>query len=199
MVVLTKAQKSAIVGMILGDGFLQKTGKNNARLRLEHSFRQKEYLKWKVSLIPQLFSGKITHLERVHPKTRKKYHYVRAQSNASPYLGKLRNLFYVNGKKRIPEKLSSLLRHPLGLAIWYYDDGYYYSRDKVGYLYLGKVERKEAEIAQKLLAEKWGIRTRVLDKENKGFVLYFSSQEIRKLSDLLKPFRIPAMEYKFPS
>src|SRR3990167_10219321 len=44
---MTNKQKSVILGSILGDGFLQQTGKNNARLRLEHGLKQKEYLIWK--------------------------------------------------------------------------------------------------------------------------------------------------------
>ena len=45
--------KSAIIGMILGDGYLQKTGEKNARLRLEHGYKQKEYLLWKTEKLKQ--------------------------------------------------------------------------------------------------------------------------------------------------
>ena len=43
----TKLQKAILAGTLLGDAFLQKTGVKNARLRLEHGERQKEYLLWK--------------------------------------------------------------------------------------------------------------------------------------------------------
>ena len=199
MIVLTKAQKSALVGMILGDGFLQKTGKKNARLRLEHSLKQKEYLEWKVSLLPKLFQGKVKILERKHPKTGRIYKYVRVQSNSSPFLGKMRELFYPKGKKIIPPKAKSLLKHPLGLAIWYLDDGYYYKRDNVGYLYLGKISKKEANIALGLLESNFGIKTKVLDKKNKGLALYFSPNQTERLKKTIQRFVIPSMIYKLPS
>lgn len=75
MISLSKDQKSILFGITLGDGYLQSTGKNNARLRLEHSYKQKEYLFWKVEKLHQLFQGKPVYLERVHPLTKKTYKY----------------------------------------------------------------------------------------------------------------------------
>jgi len=196
---LTKAQKSAIVGMVLGDGFLQSTGKKNARLRLEHSLKQQEFLKWKMSLVPQFFQNFPSQLTRIHPITKRKYAYIRAQSHSSPFLGKLKSVFYPKGKKKIPENLTRYLRHPLGLAIWYLDDGYYYKRDKIAELYLGRVSKKEAEIARRAIKERFGIEARLKDKKNKGFVLSFSPEQTQKFARLIKKFVIKSMNYKLPS
>ncbi len=196
---LTKKQKSAIVGMILGDGYLQKTGKRNARLRLEHREDHYDYLIWKTKLLPNLFQGKPKFVQRIHPLTKKIYRYVRHQSNSSPYLGKLRRLFYQEGKKIIPENLEKLLRDDISFAIWYYDDGYYYKRDQCFYLYLGKVKRKEADIASLALKKKFDLYSRVLDKKNKGFVLYFPSTEKEKIKKILEKYYLPVMVYKIPS
>ena len=46
---MKQRQEDLVIGMILGDAYLQKTGKQNARLRLEHSIMQKAYLEWKIS------------------------------------------------------------------------------------------------------------------------------------------------------
>ena len=195
---LNKEQKSALIGMILGDGYLQKTGEKNSRLRLEHSLKQKEYLLWKVNLLPELFQGKPKILDRIHPITKKTYNYIRHQSNSSPELGKLQKLFYPEGKKKIPENLSGLMRSDISLAIWYLDDGYYYQRDNSMYLYLGKVSKQEAEIANKTISEKFGIQNSILDKKNKGFVLYFSPKEIHKLKLIVEKYIMPSMAYKLP-
>ena len=197
--VLSKKQESALVGMILGDGFLQKTGENNARLRLEHSSRQKEYLKWKMELFPQFFQSNVKELSRVHPKTKKIYHYTRGQSTASPILGKLRRIFYPGGRKRIPENLSRYLRHPLGLAIWYLDDGYYYARDKVIYLYLGRIALNDAKVAQRSIEERFELKSILKDKKDKGYVLYFSPSETQKFNVLINEFVITQMRHKLPS
>ena len=198
---LTKKQKSALIGMILGDGYLQKTGKRNARLRLEHKVSHIEYLIWKAKLLPRLFGGKPQILERKHPLTKRIYRYARWQSNSSPILGKLRKLFYPDpdNKKKIPENLEQLLKDDIAFAIWFYDDGYYFPRNKCSYLYLGKVSLKEAQIAQKAIAQKFNILSKLLDKKDKGYVIYFPSSENKKIKEILQKYYIPIMAYKIPN
>ncbi len=184
--------------MVLGDGYLQVTGEKNARLRLEHQAPHKEYLKWKASILPNLFQGKPKLFERIHPLTKKTYYYARFQSNTSPILGKLRKIFYPEGKKKIPEGLTKFLRDDIAFAIWFYDDGCYYQRDKCSYLYLGKVSRAEAKIAQKAILKKFDLQSSVLDKKNKGFALYFSKIESEKIKKIVEKYRVPVMAYKIP-
>jgi LAGLIDADG DNA endonuclease family len=195
---LTKRQQAAVIGMVLGDGYLQATGAKNARLRLEQSIKQKDYLLWKAGLLPALFQGKPVFLDRIHPKTKKVYQYARQQSNASPVLGGLRKLFYPNGRKRIPDNLAKYFRDDIAFAIWFYDDGYYYGRDRCSYLYLGTVSRHEADVARSTIAEKFGITSTVADKKQKGFVLYFSRIESEKIKAILKKYPVPGMAYKIP-
>lgn len=199
MIKLNKFQMNALIGMILGDGYLQKTGKRNARLRLEHSLKFKDYLLWKMQLLPNLFQGKPKHLKRIHPLTKKEYEYVRVQSNASPLLGKLRNLFYPQGYKVIPEKLKQMLTLPIGLAIWYYDDGYYNKIDKNAFLYLGKLTKDDAERAKEVIETNFDLKVKVIDKKNKGFVLYFSRVETQKLKKYLLDYQIESLKYKIPN
>ena len=193
---LNKEQKSILVGLILGDAYLQKTGDRNARLRLEHGAKQKDYLLWKISKFPKLFQGKPKYLERVHPISKKTYCYWRHQSNATPELGAWRRIFYVDGKKQIPRDLKNYLKNYLSLAVWYMDDGYYYGRDKVSYLYLGRVSKQEAETASGAIKENFGLNSRVLDKKNKGFVIYFSPAETIELHRKIKQFILPMFSYK---
>lgn len=197
---LSLREKAIIYGAILGDGYLQSTGKKNARLRLEHGMKQKDYLLWKTNELPKLFLGKPKYLQRVHPITGKTYGYIRHQSNSSPFLGSLRKTFYINGKKKIPEDLGKFISHPLSLAVWYMDDGYYSRKkdDRTSYLYLGKTTREEAEIAQKTLKEKFLLNTSVVDKRKRGMALRFFAEDSRKLSQLLKDYIIPLFSYKLP-
>jgi len=195
---LTKKQQSAIIGMILGDAYLQATGKQNARLRLEHKADYKDYLQWKTAILPQLFQGKAKIIERIHPLTKRTYRYVRQQSNASPVLGKLRKLFYSGDKKQIPENLVKLLRDDIGFAIWFYDDGYFYRRNKCSYLYLGTITYKEAMIARDAILKNFGIKSKIIDKKNKGYVLYFSKEESNKIKIILEKYPVPVMAYKIP-
>jgi len=197
MISLSKEQKSILFGIILGDGYLQKTGKKNARLRLEHGKSQKEYLLWKVRKLGKVFQGNPKYLERIHPISKKKYYYWRHQSQSTPYLGKLRKIFYSDGKKIIPENLEKYLT-PLTLAVWYMDDGYYYLRDRCSYLYLGNISKEEAEIVAQTLLKKFNISSRVKQKK-KGYAIYFSPKETQKLKNLIKGHILPQFNYKLSS
>ena len=184
--------------MVLGDAYLQATGVKNARLRLEHKAAHKDYLIWKAGLLPNLFQGKPVFLDRIHPMTKVTYHYVRQQSNASPVLGKIRKIFYPDGKKTIPDDFRKFLRDDIAFAIWFYDDGYYYRRDRCSYLYLGRVSKEEAEIASGAIAAQFHISRKMLDKKKKGSAPYFSRKESEKIKAILAKYNVPVMAYKIP-
>lgn len=194
---LTKNQEAILVGGILGDAFLQKTGTRNARLRFEHGAKQKEYLLWKMKAFPRLFQGRPTHLSRVHPKTKATYEYWRAQSNATPELGKWLSIFYPKGKKQIPADIAKFIKEPLALAVWYMDDGYYYPKDKNSFLYLGRVSSEEAEYAREALVRNFELSPRVYDKKQKGFALYFGVAETKKMHKVVRQHMLfPLFAYK---
>lgn len=193
---LTKQQIDVLVGTILGDGFLQKTGEKNARLRLEHSDKQKDYVLWKGKFFGRLFQGTPSYLERVHPKSKETYKYCRWQSSASPSFGKWRKYFYPDGKKIIPNDLENFLTDSISLAVWYMDDGYFNTKDRNSFIYLGRVTRAEAEILQKAIAKNFAIEATIYDKKNKGFALFFGAMETKKLQKLIRPFIIESLQYK---
>ncbi|MFH1407690.1 MAG: hypothetical protein ABIG91_01475 [Patescibacteria group bacterium] len=197
MIKISQRQKQILYGIILGDGYLQKTGEKNARLRLEHGQKQKEYLFWKVNQFKKLFQGKPVYLERIHPKTKKKYGYWRYQSQSTPYLGKLRKIFYPEDKKKIPRNLSDHLSSQT-LAVWYMDDGYFSQRDNSSYLYLGRVSQKEAEDVSRAILDSFNLPNTILDKKIKGYVIYFSPKIVIKLKRLIKKYMISQFDYKLP-
>ena len=192
----TARQRAILAGTILGDGYVQKTGEKNSRLRFEHGEKQKEYVLWKGEQFPKLFNGTPTRIERMHPQTKKTYTYWRWQSNATPELGKWRAQFYPQGKKRIPQDLASYVASPLALAVWYMDDGYYSPEQKHSFLYLGRVTRVEAECAAETIQRNFDLAPRVYDKKNKGFALFFPVAETKKLHALIAPDILPIFKYK---
>lgn len=192
----TREQQSVLAGTILGDAFLQKTGKKNARLRLEHGAAQREYLLWKMAKFPRLFQGEPKTLSRIHPESKQTYHYVRAQSNATPELGTWRAMFYPDGKKHVPDNLSELIREPESVAVWYMDDGYFNPKDRNSFLYLGRVTKEEAETAKNAIEANFGIHPKVYDKKKKGFALFFGVEETGKLHDLIRPYVLSMFSYK---
>lgn len=196
---MNSRKKAILIGMILGDAYLQKTGKRNARIRLEHSDKQKDYLLWKGSQFPEFFQGEPKLIVRFNPVFKKTYSYYRWQSNASPEIGKFRQKFYQNSKKIIPYQLPELLTHPLSLALWFMDDGYFYHRDKIAYIYIPKYSREEVERLLSVLKSNFSLEVIVRVKKRENLVLVFSVSQTQKLLRLIKPYIIPSMSYKIIS
>lgn len=193
---MNSRKKAILIGMILGDAYLQKTGEKNARIRLEHCEKQKDYLEWKGSQFPEFFLGKPSEIKRFNPVFKKEYKYIRWQSNASPEIGKFRQIFYQNGQKIIPEELSKLLTLPLSLAVWFMDDGYFYPRDKMAYIYIPKLSIEEQERLLETLKNNFSLEVKIKVKKRGNLVLVFSVKDTQALILLIKPFVIPSMIYK---
>jgi len=153
---------------------------------------------WKADELSGIAAGRTTYLDRVHPLTRAVYRYVRHQSLTSAIYGQVWKIFYPQGKKRIPDLLPELLTEPLGLAVWYMDDGYYFPRERECYLYLGTVSTEEAQTARAVVATNFALAPRVLDKRRKGYALYFSARQARALTDVIEAHLLPYFRYKLP-
>ncbi len=194
---LSIKQKDILYGLILGDGYLQKTGQKNARLRLEHSHKQENYINWKFEELKNLFSSRPKRIERLHPISKKKYIYYRLQSNSSSLIGKLQGMFYQHNKRVIPEKISNLLKSPLTLAVWYMDDGYYYKRDKSAHIYLPKYQPAELELLRRTLASNFGIKTKFYCRpDKKSCQINIIGEEKEKFFSLISPHIIKSLRYK---
>jgi hypothetical protein len=194
---LNKTQLAIIYGSIMGDSYLQNNG-INARLRFEHSLDQKDYLLWKYNSLKNIFNkSSIVRINRIHPITNRKYRYIRCQSKTLSELKSVKDIFYKSGKKVVPIDLNKYLTEPISLAVWFMDDGYYYQRDKCGYLYLGNVSEKEAKICADALKQNFCLQTKVW-KKKEGFALYFSRLEMLKLKEVVGEHIIPLFRYKMP-
>ena len=195
---MDKIQKAVVIGTILGDGFLQKTGKNNARLRLEHSLKQQDYLIWKCKILNNFFQKKPEILERFNLKFGKSYQYIRNQSYSGLEFGKLHQLFYVDGKRIIPNEFFKLLKEPMSLAVWFMDDGYYYPRDRIAYIYLPKLDSNSTNNLLIALKMNYGLSPQLKIKKRGEYVLIFTVKDTAKLIQIIKPYIIKSMSYKIP-
>lgn len=193
---MTKREQSIVIGCVLGDGYLQKTGKQNARLRLEHSAKQKEYIFWKWQELKAYMQDKPKLIIRFNPIWQQQYNYYRCQSHASPEFGKLRVEFYENDHKQFPESILKHLRDPLSLAVWYMDDGYYYRRDRAAYIYLHHVAKIEKNRIQNSFSQNFALHPKLETKKTGNFNLKFPTAETTKLFKIIAPYMIPSMRYK---
>ena len=123
---LNKTQLAVIYGSIMGDSYLQNNG-TNVRLRFEHSLNQEEYLLWKFNFLKNIFNDKsIVKLNRIHPLTKREYRYIRCQSKTLPELKEIKNIFYRDGKKIVPDELSGYIKEPISFSLFFIHYLYYY-------------------------------------------------------------------------
>ena len=113
---LTQLEKSIIVGSLLGDGYLRIVpGRFNALLEINHTIHQKDYVDWKYEMLKSICkSGPVS---RQGNGNRIAY---RFNTRQHPELTEFHKLFYVHGKKCIPDNIKL---DPIILAVWYMDDG----------------------------------------------------------------------------
>lgn len=126
----TQAQEQIIIGSIFGDGGLSKPkapnqNAKNPHLTLGHKKSQLEYLKFKFEVLKNLTSNELTLAKNGYIDEkgyrREPFYYFRTINHQ--YFKKLRDYVYIeNGKNKVTKDLLNRLQ-PLGLAIWYMDDG----------------------------------------------------------------------------
>ena len=197
---LGKKQREVLIGLVLGDGFLQATGKKNARLRLEHSAKQKSYLEWKYEVLKNFMQAPPKYIKRFNPVWQRAYEYYRCQTHATPYLGKLKRLFYDGNRKVIPENIQSLLKAPQSLAVWYMDDGNLYHRDKTAEIYLPIYQNVELQRLVATLKANFGLEPKIKIKKKKYPVFGFDVQQTKQLVEIVRPYVVPSLKYKiFPT
>ena len=116
-IVMTTSAEQVILGSILGDGHISKNRRNasgNFYLTINHGLKQEQYAKWKLQLIGELGSSKVSKsVERRN---------VTVRSKTSSAITKVWESFHENGTFKVTT--ASLSKFDvLALAIWYMDDG----------------------------------------------------------------------------
>jgi len=190
--------------MILGDGCIQmaSSGKGNSNLKIGHSIKQEEYLKWKQEIVNQI--GTVKTRFWYYQKQNACY----IETNTRNYFTKLEKIFYINRKKTINKKILNKLTD-LSLAIWFLDNGYM-SYNKSGSVY-GELCTDQFSLEKVQLIKDWfkikfnmevGIRTlRYLSGKQKDTIAYrikFNKENCIKLTEIIKPYvnQVSCMHYK---
>lgn len=190
---LSKRQKAILVGLILGDGCLEKNG-NNVRLRVEHSLKQKEYLQWlyeefkNISQKPRIVSSK-------HHKNGKVYKRLHFSTLSLGCLNIYWSIFYKNKLKVVPDNIEKLLESPLSLAIWFMDDGYKRNDCNALRISSDSFSRKDQLRLVKCLENRFYVKSK-LHKKGKNRNIYIPEKYARAFCELVGSYIIPSMRYK---
>jgi hypothetical protein len=192
----------AVIGMVLGDSSLSGYEGRNARtgiLRTRHAVRQKDYLLWKRDIL----SEKVADV-RVRFVGNNGFGAFETTTGAVSKLFFLWRTLYKNGRKSLTEAVLNRLT-PLGLAIWYMDDGsLVLGKDKKGcinrrniYWALHCFSQREAEMFRDWLRTRYGVEGHVTLERGMPR-LRLNTTDTKKLLEVMEPYirQVPCMGYK---
>lgn len=202
---ITKHQRNLLLALALGDGHITKPKKysHNPQLRIEHAEQQKEYLEWKINLLPKKWRSDIK-------KRVKSYTYKNVNSELTSYwfrtksipqLKLLRRILYgkTRNQKIITPKMLERIGE-FGIMIWYMDDGNLHDRGVGrGYqlrLYTFQTKEQNQKIID-FFKEKYSINF-YQAKRNGKYILECGSFNTKQFLKLFDGFEKPeCMKYKF--
>jgi len=183
---LTPRLQSILVGSMLGDGSLQRTGSQTARYLEHHSIEQRAYLDWKVQEWGPFASS-------VSPSDKGVYRGFRLITHGCRTLLPFWELFYPKGKgAKTFTKLSLEWVDELALAVWLMDDG-----SKTGrYLRLSVGPNKADQKAQLAVLRHWGVRGKLYGEDDDAAIHVQGRKDIDRFIELVSPHIHPSMSYK---
>jgi hypothetical protein len=190
------SEKSILIGMLIGDGWLN-FNKKTSYISFYHSPKQEEYINFKSKLLEQLkIYGKIIY----SPKTKSNYPKFKYWSKSSKQLNLYRLMYAFRNtptkrKKRVFKKMLNYL-DPLGIALWFMDDGYNDPNRNLINLATQSFTKEENELIKDWFLEKYDINFKIYHRKNKYFLVTYS--DAIKFKKLVKPYinLIPSMHYK---
>lgn len=198
---LSKEQKSLLIGLLLGDGTIS----SNYVFKLSHSEAQREFLEWKIDLLNKFGfknNGVKEYISTCGYNKGNKVLY--SQMSLNPTIKALRRTVYTP-KKHITRRLLNWLT-PIGLAIWYMDDGCINvntSKQRSSIQHTIKiatcVDLDTAQVVTDYFKEVWDVQFRPF-KEGKGTYSIASSTEsdCAAFIQIIRPYieQVPSLLYK---
>jgi len=185
---ISKFQKEVLIGLILGDAHLEQSLNGlSYRLKIEQSIQKKEYIDHLYILFKDWTLSP--------PKQKRNNLYFQTRySRSLVFFGKQ---FYKDKKKIIPKLIHRWLT-PIAIAYWYMDDGSIKSKQSKGVFFntQGYVF-KEVCLLAKILNNNYHLKTSIR-KQKVGYQIYVSGYSYELLRNIIYPFLISSMYYKFP-
>jgi DNA-binding transcriptional regulator WhiA len=210
----TTDKKSFIIGMTLGDGYISR-GKNAVHYNISctHNPAQYDYLIWKMDILKKNLSRnywisekrtKFTGKGQYKGNAGKQYQMYMARLGTHPLVSKIYNEVYINKVKYVSKEVLQQLT-PIGLSVWYMDDGNLaYRKNSNGSIKSRNVtlhiqgfdKQSQLNIVQ-YFQESWGIESR-LHKSRDKYKLWMNTPNSIKFLKIVAPYvnMVECMRYK---
>lgn len=203
---MDKKKKSLLIACVIGDGYIYKDKRSKScTLEISHSIKQEEYLKYKANLLKKATGKKCEIKYRTNPekqirknyKATKELNVCRIFCNHK-YFRVLKKWLYPNGKKNYVQYVKYL--DPLGIAIWYMDDGSTYVDKKrdcsIQMEFSTFIPKENAEYLIKYFKDTWDIEFRLHKRSNNQYNIRCYKPNSIKLAKLIEPYVPESMRYK---
>ncbi len=194
---LTPEQKEIIIGVILGDGCLEKLNiRSNTRLKIDNAYPDQEKFVYTL----RKFFDSITNMEpkiltRTDKRSNKTSQSISFSTLTLPCLNYYHELFYKNKKKSIPSNIEELLTER-GLAFWLMGDGLY-RKDRGGVIICtDSFVLEDTKLLTAVLINKFELSASTSKHKDNVYRIYIHKKSVDKLIGLVKPYFISTMEYK---
>jgi hypothetical protein len=194
--------KEMLIGTILGDAHIGKTGLDKAFISFEQSKKKLEYLKF----LFEISKKEGLSLEELKTYTRNDQRYKKINESVYFRTKSLESLkpladMFLNkeGKKIIPSNISEILT-PRSLAFWLMDDGQQVKRGGVT-LCTDSYKSEEVDTLRKALKTNFNLITSIHTKTNKNSEsiyerIYINKSSLDNIKPLLKEHMHDSMLYK---
>lgn len=191
---ITKKSRDILLYMVIGDGHISQQG----TLKMTHSKKQEEYLEFKKDLLNSvgIKTSDIVEFDNSG------YAGVRITARVYKFTKLYRKVIYTPKKNIANRKLLNKL-NPLGLAIWYMDDGGLSQKKKNGKVHANDLiinthlSREENQIIIDYFKEEWDIHFTQVKNKN-SYRLRCGTREARKFISIVEPYikNIKCMQHK---
>jgi recombination protein RecA len=182
---LSEDQMKLILGSLLGDGSLRHVSSQNAKFRVGHGERQREYCEWKQEMLAP-FARKIGPTGNG----------IGFDTIPMRQLATLRDAIYAaDGRRTAPAELIAQLDER-AVAAWYCDDGTFggnykrWGNGKATICVAGFAEEDRLRLASR--CEQLGMGRPTLSGNN----LLFSGDRARRFHERIAPYVHPSLDYK---
>lgn len=185
---LSKSQKEILVGLLLGDGCLERPkNSTGARLKISQCLKQKEFVWW----LYENFSSFIATLPKIYRNE------LRFNTLTHRCFKQFYDMFYPKGIKIVPNNVQDFLT-PTAFTVWFMGDGSVKSNECRGrILNTQSFKRSDIERLTFVLKEKFNLISSIRMQKD-GLQIYISAKSAQILNDLLKKEILPYFHYKLP-
>lgn len=193
---LSEIQKEILVGILLGDATLETANHGHTyRLKIEQSRRHAPYVMHLYDMFREwVNSPPRSRVVRRHGRTSENVAFATLSVAAFRFYAKQ---FYRDGRKCVPKLIHRWLT-PKALAYWYMDDGSIKSRESKGVIFNTQGFLK-IEVEQLIQALQQCFQLEAsLRKQSDGWHIYISGRSFERMTELIHPYLLESMRYKFP-